>query len=846
MTVRGWKVRILFLTIVTVMGFAFFKSGICVTARDNAYLACFVDDNSYMFKTQVVYSSQEIEKGRLAIFLGMQHTKSDQYHTMYPDITENVVKSRENNTITGYDSDIKFLAENNPKDRLSLMGNDGSFHHASSLESINQIFAFTYDIKKGVPSLIVHTANVNNANTKAAEVDDVPWNKIGEELETEDYVLPLTFPANVDTTSRNSDINRAYEVQSAISDDFKNALMFINDGKPYDNLNVLFETAFYLVTSSDTEVTTITNTEGKTYCIQHVGMTADSPYLYKIKIWEKNGTKNNATYYTFKVKKGYLDCTYGDETEAGTSNTVATSNLKGKLKETDTTWISWEHLYLEATILYAQGVTYSNQADLYSTDELESGIVKLTRSLLNGLNGIMMFYSIEDLMFNKGIRGGRAFVYGAYYENWSPYLLMIFLIFTGIAISGIMFLLINVINKRQLAAVSPTIRVSLLSEIGRIVLCLMVLGSFWWIVKFALISNFKFTEIWSEFVGDRTLENVGGSYSILATIIFQFAYFAINAYINFMYIMRSLFIAIEIMLAPIFIFIGGLGPKASRITGAWAKSLAGFIFIQSIHSFVYGFVIMASPGLRGIESLVVCSSIIPLNSLISDLFGLDLRRAEKTAGAYTATGVAASGAAVSAGAMVAAKGAESVGSAVGTYVGGSYGNRVATKNMQDNMQRIEAQRHGEQTRLLNQYRNSTRTMTQQEYQSQMQGINAKYEQQRANAVDLSNRTRREYASRGENIGRSSGRIAGGVLQSAGGLENAMTGIGYTLGTQERSFYAFQGIEDMGRSMGSVMDGTGDIFTDAAYSKGRIVQNERSAYRQHKPPIMPNDPSTFPH
>ena len=255
---------------------------------------------------------------------------------------------------------------------------------------------------------------------------------------------------------------------------------------------------------------------------------------------------------------------------------------------------------------------------------------------------------------------------------------------------------------------------------------------------------------------------------------------------------------------------------------------------------------MASSGLRGIESLVVCSSIIPLNSLISDLFGLDLRRAEKTAGAYTATGVAASGAAVSAGAMVAAKGAESIGSAVGTYVGGSYGNRIATKNMQDNMQRIEAQRQGEQTRLSNQYRNSSRTMTQQEYQSQMHGINAKYEQQRANAVDLSNRTRREYASRGENVGRSSGRIAGGILQSAGGLENAMTGIGYTLGTQERSYFASQGIEDMGRSMGSVMDGTGDIFTDAAYSKGRTVQNERSAYRQHKPPIMPNDPSTFLH
>ena len=55
---RFWKNKVIFFAIVTAIGYAFFNSSDIAIARDNAYLACFVDDNSYMFKTQVVHSLQ--------------------------------------------------------------------------------------------------------------------------------------------------------------------------------------------------------------------------------------------------------------------------------------------------------------------------------------------------------------------------------------------------------------------------------------------------------------------------------------------------------------------------------------------------------------------------------------------------------------------------------------------------------------------------------------------------------------------------------------------------------------------------------------------------------------------
>lgn len=847
---RFWKNKILFLVIVTAIGYAFFGSSDIAIARDNAYLACFVDDNSYMFKTQVVYSSQEVERSRLIIL-----TDGDKNGGSLQDSYASGDSSA--NTIQGYNKDpVEFLQMKSATDRMKLIGSDNTFLHipSSYLGIGDTAYVTKFRLEKGYPSLGISSVTKKQAETAdpvtgknktismsattdvsdGVDSSDVAWNKFGgDDAENDNYVIPLTFPASIGITSKNSDINRAYEVQDAISDDFKNALLYINGGKPYEDLQTLFETAYYLVTSTDTGITKITNPDGKVYAIQHQGVDQDNPYLYKIKIWELDSNKDNATYYNFKVKKGYLDCVYGDETEAGTTNTVATSKVKKKVEAHDTAWVSWEHLYIEAAVLYAEGVTYSNQADLYTTDELENGIVKLCRSLLNGLNGIMQFYSLEELIFNQGIRGGRAFVFGAYYDNWSIYLTTIFLIFMSIALSMITFIFIHIITKKQMATISPTLRVSLLSDIGKLIMCLAALASVWWVVKFLLICNFNFVEIWSSFVGGKTLESVGGSYSVLATIIFQFAYFIINTYVNFLYIMRSLFIAALIMLSPLFIIAGAFGRMGSQITKKWAGALVGYIFIQSIHSFVYGFVIVASPGLRGIESVVVCSSIIPLTSFIKDIFGMDFKHAEKSAGAITATGAVAGAGAVAAGSAIAAKGTEVAGGVIGATAGGIAGRVTSARALNDTLERIEAQRLGEQARLNAQ--NVRRTMPANAFNAQQYGINARYEQQRVNAINRSNAQVQSSIRDGWKVGSGAGSMVGGAIQAGGGMSNVALGLGYTMGTRETSSISQQGFRDVSIGAGRSFDGFGDSAS-VIYSTA-MQRREHERNRETAPPIM---------
>lgn len=847
---RFWKNKVIFFAIVTAIGYAFFNSSDIAIARDNAYLACFVDDNSYMFKTQVVYSSQEVERARLIIL-----TDGDKNGGSLDDNYANGDSSA--NTIQGYSKDpIEFLQMKSATDRMNLIGNDGTFLHipSSYLGIGDTAYVTKFKLEKGYPTLGIASVTKKQAETTdpntgknktismsattdvsdGVDSSDVSWSKFGgDDAENENYVIPLTFPAATSVSSKNSDINRAYEVQDAISDDFKNALLYINGGKPYEDLQTLFETAYYLVTSTDTGITKITNPDGKVYAIQHQGVDQDNPYLYKIKIWELDSNKDNATYYNFKVKKGYLDCVYGDETEAGTTNTVATSKVKKKVEDHDTAWISWEHLYIEAAVLYAEGVTYSNQADLYTTDELENGIVKICRSLLNGLNGIMQFYSLEELIFNQGIRGGRAFVYGSYYENWSTYLTTLFLIFMSIALSMVTFIFIHIITKKQLATISPTMRVSLLNDIGRMIISLAVLASIWWVAKFLLICNFKFVEVWSGFVEGKTLESVGGSYSVLATIIFQFAYFIINTYVNFLYIMRSLFIAALIMLSPLFIIASAFGNIGTQITKKWAGALVGYIIVQSIHSFVYGFVIVASPGLRGIESVVVCSSIIPLTGLIKDTFGMDFKHAEKSAGTITATGAAAGAGAVMAGSAIAAKGTEVAGGLVGATAGGIAGRVTSARSLNDTLERIEAQRLGEQARLGSQ--NGRRVMPGNAFAAQQYGINARYEQQRVNAINRSNAQVRSSISDGWKVGSGAGSMVGGSIQAGGGLGNVALGLGYTVGTRESSPIAQQGFRDVSVGVGRSLDGFGDSAS-VIYSTA-IQRREHERNRESAPPIM---------
>lgn len=594
----------IFVFVAAIFAFLYMSNAL---ARDNAYLACFIDDTSFMYKTNVLYTGSEIEANRVSSctgynFLGVSDNNGFvNSRVRIRDFEYEGTTDLFSDSGGGYVS-LSFPASNGGKAVLKVVGAAGGI-------TVSEFFS--------------KLENINAAEGS--------------------YIQPLTFPAS--SSGRNAtsaDINRAYSVQAAIADDFKNALLYINDGKSFTSVDSLVETAYYLVTAGDGSI--IQNQYGSSYVIhftENGTEITDDDILYKVKIAEASSPsdvysneEHQSQLFCWKVKKGYVECYNGQTMEDGTVNYLNSTGL-----ENDTEFITWEHLFVEAGILYAQGITYANQADIYAISELENSLVSTLRDLLNGMRSLLQLYSMEDCIFNNGIRGSAAFVLGVYPNSWTSNLSTVYLIFAVIALSMVGISLIMLITKKQYSTISTSARMSLIDGVKDLFISLVFIAFAWTICKLLFLINYKFVSIWRYFVGSKTLAQIGGGYTTLAAIIYQFVYFVTNVYTNVLYILRQLFVPVLIVISPLTIILYSFGPKGKAVTSFWLKELLGNIFIQSCHAFAYGFILVCSNGLRGIESIVVCASIIPLSMFLKDMFGIGGDKILKQASSMANTGL---------------------------------------------------------------------------------------------------------------------------------------------------------------------------------------------------------------
>lgn len=121
------------------------------------------------------------------------------------------------------------------------------------------------------------------------------------------------------------------------------------------------------------------------------------------------------------------------------------------------------------------------------------------------------------------------------------------------------------------------------------------------------------------------------------------------------------------------------------------------------------------------------------------------------------------------------------------------------------------------------------------FAAQQYGINARYEQQRVNAINRSNAQVRSSISDGWKVGSGAGSMVGGSIQAGGGLGNVALGLGYTVGTRESSPIAQQGFRDVSVGVGRSLDGFGDSAS-VIYSTA-IQRREHERNRESAPPIM---------
>lgn len=657
---------VLFIALIGASLLGFFTLG-HTKARENAYIACLIDDESYMYKTQVLYSGLEIEAGRYSSFNNMN---------VYVEDAGNLIKVSNYDFVSAepfsdaFSSTRATIDKNTGKVTIQVVS-DGKVLDGREISS--EDWSKAYNIS-------AHTAEevseeLGSSSDKVTDLVTGSNTALSNASST-----PLTFPNNMNFSAAESDINRAYAVSENLGENFRNALLYVNDGKSFSSVDALVDTAYALVSSSGI----MTNQYGTKYRVNYSG--GSSAYSYSCHIvrlsskYGKNGLEDEDDKemdFVYAIKKGYKNCSADDYFEDGTKNNLNPQ----KAAEKDTTYITWQHLFLEAGVLYAEGVSYSNCADLYELEDFENSLVKVARNFLSGIQNKLQLYSTEDCLMNNAIRGSKAFVYGVYRTGYSTGIFRLFLVVLAISLSLVVMSLVVMIMKKQWAIASPMTRFSLMQGLRDLVFVVLALGFLWKGMHFIFLCNYKLVGLGRAWANGSTLAPTGG-YSSLSAILYTFIFFIIKTYVNVVYVLRGLIVPVLMFISPIAVFVFSFGGVGKKVTLVWLKEFLGNVFIQTFHSLAYAFMISCSGGLRGIEALVVYASIIPITSVIRQITGLGgdelLRKGRSlttsigsTIGAGAQAAASIEGANVQAEAMKKAANTQAVSSAIGAGVGGA-------------------------------------------------------------------------------------------------------------------------------------------------------------------------------
>ena len=641
------------------LGMLFFISRPSNAAHQNAFICCLIDDMSFSYKTVVFYTGEEIEAQRLARFYEHNHFIDDSA----------------SGRLDVYNYKGKVSADSNKAitDSKSTASGFEAATGSTGRISINYMTSASKDVYTPIKKYI--------------KANGAEFYSVDEEL----YTLALTFPSDVSMDAGSADINRAYQIAETLGEGFNNALLFINNGESYISTNQLIDAAYGLcsIRSGGTlKGPSNTADSGTSFSVTYSNDPAlkDSSYQYNCIISAIDQSRNYQNMYApktnkytsedpseevigrgsfpWKIKKGYKGCKADDVMEDGSHNQIAETYGGAD----DTTYISWEHLFVEAGTLYSQGITYANQADLYSMEALEGSVVSFFRNLLSGLTGYIDTYSMEDLIFNNGVRGSSAFYFGTFNKNWSTILLNMFLIFSAIAVSLVFFIIVRMIVKKNISTANVVERVSLMEEMKNLLISLFFISFAWGAIRVLMLLNYHFVGIWGAFADGRSLSTIHSSSVLFSGVVIQFVYFILEIYVNYVYIVRGLVIAALTITSPLFIIAFNFGRFGKAMTSAFLKELVGSIFLQSFHAFIYGMLLAAATGTRGIESIVIVASVIPLTSVFKEVTSSGGDAILKTAQSLTQTTAAVGGAAVGTAAATAGEGVSKVGETVGGAV----------------------------------------------------------------------------------------------------------------------------------------------------------------------------------
>lgn len=327
-----------------------------------------------------------------------------------------------------------------------------------------------------------------------------------------------------------------------------------------------------------------------------------------------------------RVKKGYVNSDERTGLSKDYEEMIAGTKT-GHSDKKDTEYLDWRYTVLQGNYNSdVKSINYSSATEIIKPNIITVMISDFFSSTLSGLRTIFGLYSLEDLMLNEGSRS-NSYYYGIMPNNWMLSANLLHIICQILAWTLMGFSFVKLLYKRQLQTMNIGERISLMEGFKNLIFTAILLGifplGFATMAKFneILVDLFASSSAFSSYIGTTHTMTSG----VFATVIINFAFFFVNVYFNFFYIVRAITVAILFGIAPLCIYTLSLGGKQAQIFSNFSLELVSNIFIQSFHAICVAFFtsITSTTQMRTFETLVVFLSFIPLTKFIRDnVFGL--------------------------------------------------------------------------------------------------------------------------------------------------------------------------------------------------------------------------------
>ncbi|MCT4594181.1 MAG: type IV secretion system protein [Anaeromicrobium sp.] len=468
-----------------------------------------------------------------------------------------------------------------------------------------------------------------------------------------DNGLIFTFPAKEEgwfggkNNASDVDTERAYEIAEKLVASLNGILRTVNDGYKFENDEQLRLTSIY-IRPNDSGIALVPAKSGKTYKIVYATEMENTNTKTTNELNEqlKNGGINEGSLFDYFPRSDSNGNLYAYVYEYKDSNTPITQihdfiyampkgyievNRKQIIENNydfinnnqDTAWINIHQLSRQANFnLVNHGFMAGKSGFESAQNWLEKTVYSLISGIFYQLRSLLGLYDTEELVFNEGLRGTKLYNDGMMSQDWWTVVLRYHLIFQAIAWTLIIGAVIKILIQMNFSTINPSMKISIMETLQKLFVVGFLLVTIIPLTQLMASLNNAVVEIFATQVDWSDSARVANHSGMIAGIIIEVVYFFISLYLNFVYLMRSLMIAVLVATGPFFVVTMAFFVKGKGLFDNWSKEMVANIFLQAFHAFAFAFVLNVQGASRGIEEIAVAASLIPLTEFFRTmLFG---------------------------------------------------------------------------------------------------------------------------------------------------------------------------------------------------------------------------------